>query len=64
MKQIDTRIKEEQDAGKVSSDDTIVLPDAKPGLEDYLKKLLKDGVLTRKEIQSKWNLSDSEASNL
>jgi hypothetical protein len=50
MKQIDTRIKEEQDAGKVSSDDTIVLPDAKPGLEDYLKKLLKDGVLTRKEI--------------
>jgi hypothetical protein len=62
-KLVDERIKEEQEAGKISADNTIVLSDAKPGLDDYLRKLLKEGA-TKEDIKAKWHLSDTELEKL
>lgn len=64
-KMVDLRIEEEKKAGKVGEGDnnTIVLSDAKPGLEDYLRELLEKGA-TKEELKKHWDLSDEEVNNL
>jgi hypothetical protein len=65
-KLIDARLNEEKAAGKnddQNTDNTIVLPDAKPGLMEYLSSLYHSGV-SKEEIQKKWNVSDDEMAQI